>query len=99
MLRALTSMTGMTVLPRRVEVRSKRVNSHVNIHSACSTVEVFAVTTDATGDHSYYFHLDGEEKTLLERLSSLLGHQRSRNVSQLFLMTLPPQAQTYILLF
>lgn len=91
----------MTVLPGRVEVRSKRVNAYVNIHSACSTVEVFAVTTDATGDHSYkiYFHLDGEEKTLLERLSSLLGHQRSRNVSQLFLMTLPPQAQTYILLF
>lgn len=46
-LRVLTSITGiMIVLPRRVALRSKHANSHVNI-LAPSLVEAFALNTTA----------------------------------------------------
>lgn len=66
-LRVLTSITGiMIVLPRRVTLRSKRANSHVNI-PAPSPVEAFALIPLLSSLLLISFILMGRRRRLLWR--------------------------------
>lgn len=62
---------------------ARALNSHVTT-PAPSPGEAFALLTAALITLAYQLHPDGEEKTPLKRLSSLLGHPNFRNVSLFF---------------